>query len=99
MREDNRTINILIDGQNVSTITTSVSKCTVVTLYPVDVRKSMVNVSLVAANSSGLPPLISAMEVFTKVIPIGGAGGGTAVQFTLLSFVLMLSGCVLANLL
>ncbi|XP_022942697.1 probable leucine-rich repeat receptor-like protein kinase At2g28990 [Cucurbita moschata] len=95
--DKNRTIDIFIDGQKLSTITTSVERCTVVTLYPIIVRTPTVNVTLSAANSSaGSPPLISAMEVFVKVIPTGGA---SSLQFPFFSFILMLSVCVFGNLL
>ncbi|XP_038892896.1 uncharacterized protein At1g24485-like [Benincasa hispida] len=96
LNEKNRTIDIFINSVLMSTITTSIHKCTVVTLFPVAVNASTVNVMLAAANSSaGFPPLISAMEVFTKVI---ATGGGPSMHFTFLSSVLMLCVSVLANL-
>ncbi|CAK9315158.1 unnamed protein product [Citrullus colocynthis] len=95
--ENNRTIDIFINSVLMSTITTSIRRCTVVTLFPVDVNASTANVTLAAANSSaGFPPLISAMEVFTKVIVTGGE---PSVHFTFLSSVLMFCVCVLVNLL
>ncbi|XP_011656170.1 probable LRR receptor-like serine/threonine-protein kinase At1g51810 [Cucumis sativus] len=103
--ENSRTINIFIDSVLMSTITTSLHKCTVVTLFPVHVKASTANVTLAAANSSvGLPPLITAMEVFAKVNATNVtddsiAGDGRAsMQFSLLSFVMMLCVSVLANL-
>lgn len=93
-----RTMDILIDGQKVSTVTTDPARCTVITLYPVYVTGSTVNVTLAAANSTGLPPLINAMEVFSKVATDGngGVGGGDpAVQLNCMSFVLMFGGFVL----
>ncbi|KAA0062208.1 leucine-rich repeat receptor-like serine/threonine-protein kinase [Cucumis melo var. makuwa] len=99
--QNNRTIDIFIDSVLMSTITTTVRNCTVVTLFPVDIKGSRANVTLAAANSpTNLPPLISAMEVFTKVIATGGvAGSNGPSQFTFLSSVLMICVSVLVNLL
>ncbi|KAA0062206.1 putative LRR receptor-like serine/threonine-protein kinase [Cucumis melo var. makuwa] len=106
--EDNRTMNIFIDSVLMSTITTSIHKCTVVTLFPVHVKASTANVTLAAANSSvPFPPLITAMEVFTKVnatnvtgdnIDIVAGDSTPSMRFTFLSFVLILCVSVLANL-
>ncbi|XP_038893118.1 uncharacterized protein At1g24485-like [Benincasa hispida] len=94
-----RTMNILINGQKMSTVTTDPNKCTVITLYPVSVIGSTVNVTLASASSTDLPPLINAMEVFSR-ISMGGDSGGIGgsdptVHFNYMSFVLMFSAYVL----
>lgn len=63
-----RTVTIEINGQDEGTVETpDVGKSTVVTKYPVIVAGPTVNITLTRGNGSNLPPIIAAMEVFTKL--------------------------------
>ncbi|ONI24129.1 hypothetical protein PRUPE_2G225100 [Prunus persica] len=64
---DSRIIQIYINGQMKSTVTSEYNKCKVITVYPVTVVGPTINVTLASANGSTLPPIISAMEVFTRI--------------------------------
>ncbi|CAB4301061.1 unnamed protein product [Prunus armeniaca] len=64
---DSRIIQIYINGQMKSTVTSEYNKCKVITIYPVTVVGPTINVTLASANGSTLPPIISAMEVFTRI--------------------------------
>ncbi|CAK7325591.1 unnamed protein product [Dovyalis caffra] len=66
MLNDTRIIDININGQMMQTVETEVNKCKVVTLYPVVVSGPTINITVAANKSSTLPPIIAAMEVFTK---------------------------------
>ncbi|PQP97292.1 putative LRR receptor-like serine/threonine-protein kinase MEE39 [Prunus yedoensis var. nudiflora] len=61
------TETIYINGQMKSTVTTENIECKVITIYPVTVVGPTINVTLASANGSTLPPIISAMEVFTRI--------------------------------
>lgn len=64
---DIRIIQVYIDGQMKSTVAFEFLKCKVVTIYPVIARGPTINVTLASDRNSDLPPMISAMEVFTRV--------------------------------
>lgn len=64
---DSRIIQIYINGQMKSTVTSEYNKCKVITAYPVTVVGPTINVTLASANGSTLPPIMSAMEVFTRI--------------------------------
>ncbi|XP_061995331.1 probable LRR receptor-like serine/threonine-protein kinase At1g51860 [Rosa rugosa] len=94
---DTRIIQININGQMKSTVTLEFTKCKVITLYPVIVEGTTINVTLASASSSTLPPIISAMEVFTRVdheksssppppSPASHGTRGTSFVRTLISF-------------
>ncbi|KAK9282761.1 hypothetical protein L1049_010982 [Liquidambar formosana] len=65
-RDDIRTVEIYIDGHKTKTVTTKFSKCNVVTIYPINVLGPTINVTLAPTSNSTLPPLISAMEIFSR---------------------------------
>ncbi|XP_021813820.1 probable LRR receptor-like serine/threonine-protein kinase MEE39 [Prunus avium] len=65
--DDTRIIQIYINGQMKSTVTTENIECKVMTIYPVTVVGPTINVTLASAKGSTLPPIISAMEVFTRI--------------------------------
>lgn len=61
------TLKIEIDSQDQGTVNaTGYGVTTVVTRYPVMVIGPTINITLSRADESSLPPIISAMEVFTK---------------------------------
>lgn len=65
---DTRIIQIYVNGGEMkSAVTLEFNKCKVITLYPVIVVGPTINVTLSSASGSTLPPIISAMEVFTRV--------------------------------
>ncbi|KAJ0101822.1 hypothetical protein Patl1_06224 [Pistacia atlantica] len=65
---DRRIVDIYINGMKMDTVEAEVNKCKVVTLYPVTVVGPTINITLRPASFSTLPPMISAMEVFTRIV-------------------------------
>ncbi|KAM5556217.1 putative LRR receptor-like serine/threonine-protein kinase [Rosa sericea] len=63
---DIRIIQIYIDDHMKSTVTLEFNKCKVITIYPVIPVGPRMSVTLASDSGSNLPPMISAMEVFTK---------------------------------
>ncbi|CAN0909381.1 Leucine-rich repeat receptor-like serine/threonine-protein kinase At2g14510 [Linum grandiflorum] len=74
--DDTRVMDIYVDGKLMTSAAAELTKCKVVTLNGITVGPPSVNVTLVKSNSSTLPPMISAMEVFTKV-EFSSSGGGS----------------------
>ncbi|WOH02529.1 hypothetical protein DCAR_0521918 [Daucus carota subsp. sativus] len=63
-----RSLKIEIDGKDQGTADTiGYNENTVVTKYPVTVSGPTINITLSRVNESSLPPMIAAMEVFTKL--------------------------------
>ncbi|WOH02528.1 hypothetical protein DCAR_0521917 [Daucus carota subsp. sativus] len=61
------TVKIKIDNQDQGTVEAlHFGETTVITKYPVMVSGPSVNITLSPADKASLPPMISAMEVFTK---------------------------------
>ncbi|XP_063948814.1 probable LRR receptor-like serine/threonine-protein kinase At1g07550 [Daucus carota subsp. sativus] len=62
-----RIMRIEIDGEDQGTLEApSVGETSVVTKYPVAVSGPSINITLMRTKESSLPPMIAAMEVFTK---------------------------------
>ncbi|KAK6929277.1 Malectin-like domain [Dillenia turbinata] len=76
--DDIRIIDIHINGQIMKTVSLDLAKCTVITLYPISVVGPTINITLGPNQKSTLPPLIGAMEAFTRkdVQETSGSGGG-----------------------
>ncbi|CAI0442970.1 unnamed protein product [Linum tenue] len=77
--DDTRVMDVYVDGKMTASVEAELTKCKVATVYPIAVQPDAVsiNVTLARANSSTLPPMVSAMEVFTRIESSGaGAGGG-----------------------
>ncbi|KAK1355419.1 hypothetical protein POM88_048675 [Heracleum sosnowskyi] len=69
---ERRTMKLEIDGQDQGTIEApSNGETTVITKYPVIVSGPTTNIILTRGKDSSLPPMIAAMEVFTKSDTIG----------------------------
>ncbi|WRX13074.1 Malectin-like domain - like 3, partial [Theobroma cacao] len=64
---DTRVVDVYVNGVRKATVAVEVKQCKVVTVYPEILVDPTANVTLAAADSSTLPPIISAMEVFTTV--------------------------------
>lgn len=65
--KERRTMKLEIDGQDQGTVEApSNGETTVITKYPVIVSGPTINVTLTRGHDSSLPPMIAAMEVFTK---------------------------------
>ncbi|KAF5733786.1 LRR receptor-like serine/threonine-protein kinase [Tripterygium wilfordii] len=62
-----RIVDIYINGVMKYTVGIELNKCRVVTVYPVIIAGPTVNITLAQSKLSTLPPIISAMEVFSKV--------------------------------
>ncbi|WOG96214.1 hypothetical protein DCAR_0415547 [Daucus carota subsp. sativus] len=100
--DERRTMILEIDGQDHGTVEApSKGETTVVTKYPVIVSGPTINITLTRDKNSTLPPMIAAMEVFTKwathvkqnyKAPSSGAAGGfISFAFSLMiPFVLLL---------
>lgn len=79
---DTRIIDINIDGQMMQTVEAELNKYKVVTLYPVIVSGPTINITLAANESSTLPQMITAVEVFTEndLAPVQGKDDSTIEQ-------------------
>ncbi|KAK9283625.1 hypothetical protein L1049_011875 [Liquidambar formosana] len=63
---DTRIVDIYINGQKRVTVFSYQFSCYGVTIYPVILVGPTVNVTLAATNESTLPPIVTAMEIFTR---------------------------------
>ncbi|XP_021662451.2 probable LRR receptor-like serine/threonine-protein kinase MEE39 [Hevea brasiliensis] len=63
---DTRIMDIEINRQKMYTVGAEINQCKVVTLYPVPLVGPTINIKLASSRLSTLPPMISAMEVFTR---------------------------------
>ncbi|KAL1819302.1 hypothetical protein ACET3Z_014171 [Daucus carota] len=69
-QSETRTIRIQIDGQDQGTVEApSTGESKVVTMYPVIVSGPILSIILTRGEGSTLPPVLAAMEVFTKLDP------------------------------
>ncbi|KAL6326652.1 hypothetical protein AAG906_010826 [Vitis piasezkii] len=66
VRGDIRTMQIYINGQEKTTITLQGESSKGITIYPMDVMGSTINITLIPTNQSTLPPMINGMEIFTR---------------------------------
>ncbi|CAI0411548.1 unnamed protein product [Linum tenue] len=74
--EDTRIMDIYIDGKMMTSVEAELTKCKVTTLYPITVSPAnSINITLAKSNSSTLPPMVSAMEVFTRIDSSAGGDG------------------------
>ncbi|CAN1174123.1 Probable LRR receptor-like serine/threonine-protein kinase MEE39 [Linum perenne] len=74
--DDTRIMDIYVNGKLMTSAAAELALCKVVTLSQITVGPPSINITLAKSNSSTLPPMISAMEVFTKV-EFSSAGGGS----------------------
>lgn len=65
--DDTRIMDIEIDGRMMYTVGTEINQCKVVTLYPVPLVGPTINIKLAPSRLSTLPPIITAIEAFTRV--------------------------------
>ena len=65
-RDDIRTMQIYINGQEKTTITLQGESSKGIAIYPMDVMGSTINITLIPTNQSTLPPMINGMEIFTR---------------------------------
>ncbi|WOG96216.1 hypothetical protein DCAR_0415549 [Daucus carota subsp. sativus] len=69
-QSETRFINIQIDGQDQGTVEApSAGESMVITMYPVIVSGPILSIILTRGEGSTLPPVLAAMEVFTKFDP------------------------------
>ncbi|KAJ0046811.1 hypothetical protein Pint_06177 [Pistacia integerrima] len=83
---DRRIVDIYMNGMKMDTVEAEVNKYKVVTLYPVTVVGPRINITLRPASFSTLSPMISAMEVFTRIV-YGPAHGNILTGGTLDHFI------------